>query len=132
MITNFRVWDEGSKSMYKVNHIDFRTCMAYCKDDNGSGRNFNYMEYPIMQSTRLFNTEGKEIFEGDVVKMDYFNCKNGKPVKKSHIGIVKQINFCWVIDVGDNLIYLDHPIDDFVILGHKYMDEFKDNEEAFK
>lgn len=41
-------------------------------------------------------------------------------------GVVKQLEGCWVIDTNDETIELYSDIDEIEIVGHKYMEDYKE------
>lgn len=76
MDTKFRAWDEEKRKMF------YRVVVGNCdqNDENrncplvyyeGSGRkHFEDLKY-ITQSTRTYDKEGREIFVGDVLQIDF-------------------------------------------------------------
>lgn len=76
MNTKFRAWDEENKKMF------YRVMVGNCdqNDENrncpvvyyeGSGwKHFEDLKY-ITQSTRTYDKEGREIFVGDVLQIDF-------------------------------------------------------------
>ena len=77
MIPRFRAWHKTWEEIGKVKRIRF--------DDDGNvtkvlfvgkkfGANENIEEIELMQSTGLFDKNGKEVFEGDIIQTSAFAC----------------------------------------------------------
>lgn len=77
MIPKFRAWHKTWEEIGKVKRIRF--------DDDGNvtkvlfvgkkfGVNENIEEIELMQSTGLFDKNGKEIFEGDIITTNAYAC----------------------------------------------------------
>ena len=67
----FRAWDKETKTMIDVSLIDFKKRELVGEHWKFGETNFmSFDEIELMKSTGLFDRNGQEIFEGDIVKRD--------------------------------------------------------------
>lgn len=71
MIPKFRAWSKKFKRMYEVTLIDYENGDVGLKDEHGGVAIGDIKQLILMQSTGLFDKNGKEIFDKDIVKLKY-------------------------------------------------------------
>lgn len=119
MIPKFRAWDKLNKEMLKVDCINWYLGEIVCYPEDTFVFSMKLENIELMQSTGLKDKNGKEIFEGDIVKPLGF---------ASWKGIVRYCNKtgAFILDDHDNdfirdeNVYLSQFTDSFEILGNIY------------
>ena len=138
VVPKFRAWDKENKIMLVVNNIcnlfwdsKFIECYELVPDPKGKQEyeliyhRIDLDDAILMQSTGLFDKNGKEIFEDDIVKTTRFFGRADESggfydYGKELIGIVKQLEGAWVIETGKGAVYLWSDIDENEILGNTW------------
>ncbi len=117
VVPKFRAWEKAGKRMVLVGSIDFQnefieyTYSPYDDSNRVVSEFLEFCDVVFMQSTGLFDVNGKEIFEGDVVRLH-----SGEllPVKLHH-GMFEPVcyyasrAFGRVGNVFENPELLEHP-----------------------
>lgn len=124
MISKFRAWHKTWEEMGKVKRIRFDD------DENANnvlfkgkefGMNAKIDEFDLMQSTGLFDKNGKEIFEGDIVEFEDYYIESDLPYINR--GIVEWSQGQFTI-TNRASVYMEDLIDgefiDLTILGNIY------------
>ncbi|HEN2939108.1 TPA: hypothetical protein U4V13_001235 [Streptococcus agalactiae] len=127
MIPNFRAFNKETKKMYGVDGFELSVRKIYrcslADDEFRCGRleTFHFVEdnfddYILMQSTGMFDKNGVEIFDGDIVlttRLIDYTYKNFK-------GVVKMLEGRWLIDTGKDAVSLWTEVDENEAIGNIY------------
>ncbi|HHI9507099.1 TPA: YopX family protein [Streptococcus agalactiae] len=116
MIPKFRAWSKKFKRMYKVTLIDYENGDVGLKDDHGGVAIGDIKQLILMQSTGMFDKNGVEIFDGDIVlttRLIDYTYKNFK-------GVVKMLEGRWLIDTGKDAVGLWTEVDENEAIGNIY------------
>ncbi|HGC7052507.1 TPA: YopX family protein [Streptococcus agalactiae] len=127
MIPNFRAFNKETKKMYGVDGFELSVHKIYrcslADDEFRCGRleTFHFVEdnfddYILMQSTGMFDKNGVEIFDGDIVlttRLIDYTYKNFK-------GVVKMLEGRWLIDTGKDAVGLWTEVDENEAIGNIY------------
>ncbi|CAG5735339.1 TPA: hypothetical protein VZA35_001595 [Streptococcus pneumoniae] len=129
MIPKFRVWHHELGRLMSVKCMFFQDSEIEEFELNDTLMN-DYItaytdEIELMQSTGLRDKNGKEIFEGDIVRTTRFLGRADEiggfyEYEKDYVGVVKVLEGSWVIDTGSVAVRLWSEIDESEVLGNIY------------
>ncbi|HEN5753257.1 TPA: hypothetical protein VBD56_000662 [Streptococcus agalactiae] len=125
MIPKFRAFNKETQKMYSIDGFKSSERKIYrcslADDEFRSGRleTFHFVEdnlddYILMQSTGMFDKNGVEIWEGDIVlttRLIDYTYKNFK-------GVVKMLEGRWLIDTGKDAVGLWTEVDENEAIGN--------------
>lgn len=110
MIPKFRAWDVHNKEMFANDQLIIWDSNVYANDPGKISvdkmRGWSIDEKYLMQSTGLFDKNGVEIFEGDVLKGDdgeiflntvYFDEKTAKWMRDTDIELWENVELLEII-----------------------------------
>ena len=115
MIPRYRAWDKEFKEMVQVNALVLDEQVIKATYKNGNIVKEDMKNYELMQSTGLFDKNGKEIFEGDIVRFFdslytvFYDIEEGSYRLKPH-------DDRWVVDYMSNF----SSEESFEIIGNIY------------
>ncbi|CAG7533604.1 putative prophage protein [Streptococcus pneumoniae] len=129
MIPKFRVWHHELGRLMSVKCMFFQDSEIEEFELNDTLMN-DYItaytdEIELMQSTGLRDKNGKEIFEGDIVRTTRFLGRADEiggfyEYEKDYVGVVKVLEGSWVIDTGSVAVCLWTEIEENEIIGNIY------------
>lgn len=110
----FRVWDTENKEMLKVQELDFKDTFYGGRLSIRTDQYNDYFDIEdmiLMQYTGLKDKNGKEIYEGDIVKVKLYKGEE----EKYFIGKVEYFGSNFIVDADNNSEYHIYDLDGFGI-----------------
>ncbi len=92
MLPKFRAWDKFEKEMLNVHGINYDADGVWTKevfDEEDTGDFIHFSDIELLQSTGLLDKNGKEIFEGDILKY------------RDEYRVVEMYDGAWVARTGE-------------------------------
>lgn len=131
MIPKFRFWDKYTNAMFDVKVINYHLKAVYGLNTEYieyNQKTFPFKDYPIMQFTGMFDKNGKEIYEGDVVEIrkydGLYDALMSLPIKFT--GVVDFNEGQWKIISKKWRLPLFSEYTEIEVIGNKYMEDYKE------
>ena len=95
----YRMWNKKEKKMYQVGVLDFDYNQIYMTGYlNYTKSSYLYEDIELMQFTGLYDKNGKEIYESDIVQIDKDVAKTFDIYSK---GIINYLNGGFIVTKND-------------------------------
>ena len=113
----FRAWNKNTKKMYKIGQITLEKGTWNYEPDNREyvGMSIPYQpSFMLMQYTGLKDKNGKEIYEGDIIKCSFY---------PDFIFEIKFTELCWYmrkIPTSEHINLSDVLYEDLEVIGNIY------------
>ena len=129
MTPRYRAWDKHEQKMFTNDELIIWNGNVYANDSKkltcNNLKGWSIDDEYLMQSTGLKDKNGKEIFEGDIVRTTRFLGRADEiggfyEYEKDYLGVVKVLEGSWVIDTGSDAVNLWSEIDENEVLGNIY------------
>lgn len=118
MEPKFRALDRLTGKMFPVGIIDYSIQSVYIEEPNGLYGERDFDEVELMQSTGLFDKNGKEIYEDDIVRI---TLTDGFRYVVGEDGAVKyKLGAFYILNGLDEYLISDFYIDDIEVVGNIY------------
>lgn len=118
MEPKFRALDRLTGKMFPVGIIDYSIQSVYIEEPNGLYGERDFDEVELMQSTGLFDKNGKEIYEDDIVRI---TLTDGFRYVVGEDGAVKyKLGAFYILNGLDEYLISDFHIDDIEVVGNIY------------
>lgn len=130
VVPKFRAWRKTVQKMVNVSSLDWKidenekkslSAIWWYSTQNAlvSSADDVSDDFILMQSTRVFDKDGEDIFDKDIVETTRF-CGGSFENIRDFRGVVKFLEGAWMIDTGEELIPLWSEIEETIVIGNIY------------